>query len=406
VIIRRKSVLNFSLRAKDSPAEKENGRIMSSEKEMKFFSTNITREDTLGMLRVYGAIKNGEAVPFEEIRKVSGFSEEIFSEKMRLCKEKKIVEISGHQQGVDQVEVKCRETEGKGFLGMSFENDHCSLTVLDAGGAVSRREKLPLEALRTMRGRVGELKALIKEVALKTTFKGVPLRLGGVVMGERMEGKEGKGRGIVSEGLSKLFKCDIIECERAVAAAYVEKQENPEAEGSGRMLYLHADSGEGVLIGEENISGSIAPGKGNESYLRRWDQFNAVKTAKELIKKGLGTDIVGIVKGDLDLISIYEIFQASENGDELANDLIKRSALALGIRAAYLVNLFDVDLIVLGGGIEKPGGMFKEYMEESFSRFLLNAKSGKVRITGAIDGEQVYSFGAALMCRREIFTEV
>ncbi|MFA6636832.1 MAG: ROK family protein [Candidatus Omnitrophota bacterium] len=378
---------------------------MSNDRAVRYFTTNDVGEDELKMLKVYGALKGEKTVSLGELERISGVSSDILIEKMKGLVKNKVVELSDVHGGGASFDVICREAEGKGFLGISFGKENCFLTVLDSCGSLSRKEKLPLQSLKTLRGRIGEIKDIIRTVSKTTTFRGIPLRSGGVVINSQMEGKERKGIALVVEGLSKVFKCDIALARRAAAAAYTEKKDNPAAVEKKKMLYFHTDSGEGVIVEGERIIESRAPGKGNESYLRAWDQFDAARIAIDLAEKGMGTDIVGMVKGDLGLVTIYEVLEASENGDELAEDLVKRSALALGVRAAYLANLFDIDVIVLGGGIERPGVKFREYMKESFDRFLLNEKKGKVDIVGGISDENVYSLGAALLSRREIFME-
>ena len=379
---------------------------MDENRAVRYFTTNDTGKDASKMLKVYGALKGEKPVSLGELEKLSGISLDILTEKMRLCAKNKVVELSQVHGDEASCEVSCRESEGKGFLGISFEKENCFLTILDSCGNISRKENLPLQALKTLRGRMGELKDIVKTVSKTTAFKGIPLRSGGVVINSRMEGKERKGIKLVIEGLSKVFKCEIALARRAAAAAYVEKKDNPAASEKKKMLYFHTDSGEGVIVEGEHVTESRAPGKGNESYLRAWDQFDAAGTARELAKKGMGTDIVGMVKGDLDLVTISEVLEASENGDELADDLVKRSALALGVRAAYLANLFDIDVVVLGGGIERPGVKFREYMKKSFDCFLLNEKKGKVEIAAGVSDENIYSLGAAFLSRREIFMEV
>ena len=378
---------------------------MGNNREVRYFTTNDAGDDVKAMLRIFGVIKSGEVSTFDEIRSAAGVEQDFLADKIRLCRENKSIERRHNGGSEGGCEIDCREADGKGFLGISFEGENCSLVVLDSRGEVSRRETLPIPELKTLRGRVGEIKTIVKTVSKTTSFRGVPLRACGVVIHEAMEGKERKGISIVAEGLSKVFKCDVIVARRATAAAYTEQQKNPEVKAN-KMIFLHTDSGEGVLIKGENIIESRAPAMGKESYLRAWDQFDAVETAKDLVRKGLGTDIVGMVKGDVNAVSIVEVLEAAEKGDELAADLIKRSALALGVRTAYLANIFNVDMIVLGGGVERAAGGFKEHMKESFERFLLNEKKKKVEITGGSSEVEVYSLGAALLCRREMFTEV
>ncbi len=128
--------------------------------------------------------------------------------------------------------------------------------------------------------------------------------------------------------------------------------------------------------------------------------------AKELVKKGAGTDIVRITGGDIDRINQDVVLKAAEEQDEPAVDLVKRSALALGMRAAYLANMFDAGFIILGGGIERKEGNFAKFVKESAGKFLLKKVAAKAEIALGVLGERASSVGVASLCRRKLFMEV
>ena len=113
-----------------------------------------------------------------------------------------------------------------------------------------------------------------------------------------------------------------------------------------------------------------------------------------------------MVNGDIGALTLSTVLDAAEEKDELAEDLIKRSALALGVRTAYLVNIFDINLVILGGGTQKKEGRFIDYVRESAEKFLSEDKVKKTKIIPGILGDEASSIGAALLCRRELFMEV
>jgi len=173
------------------------------------------------------------------------------------------------------------------------------------------------------------------------------------------------------------------------------------------MLYLFSEVGSGVVVkGGAIFEADNTSAGNNENYLCPWDQFNLVATAKNLVNKGLGTDIVNKVNGDADAITLGVVLEAAGDGDELAEDLVKRSGLALGVRMAYLVNMFNPELVILGGGTEIKQGSFAEYVGESSARFLLDEVSEKIKIIPGVLGAEASSVGAASIARRELFMEV
>jgi glucokinase len=169
---------------------------------------------------------------------------------------------------------------------------------------------------------------------------------------------------------------------------------------------MYADVGSGVIIKSEMIFEAGVADSGESAYLRPWKQFSIVETAKSLVNKGLGTDIVDMVDGNIDSITLDVVLSAAENHDELAEDLVKRSALALGVRVAYLTNMFNTGIVILGGGMEKKEGDFTQFVNESAKRFFLKDLAGKVDIVSGVLGKEASSIGAASLCRRELFMEV
>jgi len=75
------------------------------------------------------------------------------------------------------------------------------------------------------------------------------------------------------------------------------------------------------------------------------------------IRKGANTSIAELVGGDLSRIDAKIVFQAAEGGDELAKKLISRLAYYFGIGLVNLVNIFNPELILIGGGVAKMGDL-------------------------------------------------
>jgi glucokinase len=112
-----------------------------------------------------------------------------------------------------------------------------------------------------------------------------------------------------------------------------------------------------------------------------------------------------MVNGDVGKITTRVVLEAAAKQDELAEDLVKRSALALGVRIAYMANIFGPDIVVIGGGVEQGSGDFVGFAKESAKKFLLKDRRDKLEIVPGALGENVSSIGAASLCRRELFME-
>ena len=81
------------------------------------------------------------------------------------------------------------------------------------------------------------------------------------------------------------------------------------------------------------------------------------REAKHQIQKGVPTSILDYTGRDVQKVTAEIIQTAAEHGDALAKELIARASYYLGIGLANLINLFNPELIVIGGGLSNMGGM-------------------------------------------------
>lgn len=369
------------------------------QKPLKYFTTDVPSGDAGQRQRIFDAIKNNAPVSVAEISERSGVSREVLKDVISAYQEKNIIKLTEEGKILDF------NTSERSFIGISFDGENCFLVLMDIEGKVTKKEKIFLPTLKGLKGRMREFKDIAKELARGTRLRGTSLYMAGMAVSEDIEKRGEKIVPMLAEGVSHLFGCRVTAAKGATAAAYAEREKNEDVKGKD-ILYLHTDSGDGVYIKEETIMEKQCSGEGTGAYLRPWGQFNAAKTARHLVNKGLGTDLVTMVGGDIERITMADVLDAAHQGDELAADLVKRSALALGVRAAYLVNILDAHNIILGGGIDKKEGDFADHMHESMARFLVEEKVGKIKIKYGTLGEEAYPTGAALLCRRELFTEV
>lgn len=83
-----------------------------------------------------------------------------------------------------------------------------------------------------------------------------------------------------------------------------------------------------------------------------------VAEAKRLIEKQeTDTAILEYAGGIMEELKAEHIHQAALAGDELANRLIDRNAYYLGVGLASLINIFNPQVIIIGGGLANMGDM-------------------------------------------------
>jgi len=353
-------------------------------------------------LRIFNILKSSNAASVPDISKNTGINENTAAEYINACVKKDLLRISGAEKegGVDFAE------GDSAFLGIGFSNQECVISVLDLSGKVINKENIGIAPLVKMKGRVKEIKEIVERVRGGTQLSGKAFTRVGIAVPERLRELVGKSPDILAEGAAHIFNCDVLIGKAATAAGYAERESAAAAAGRD-ALYVHSDVGAGVVVKGDMIFEADKEEAAKEfSYLRPWNQFSIVTTAKNLVNKGLGTDIVNMVGGDIESITLDVVLRAAEDRDELAEDLVKRAGLALGVRTAYLVNMFRPEIVILGGGTEKKEGDFLQFVKESADKFYLNELADKVEMIPGVLGEEASSVGAALLCRREVFMEV
>lgn len=79
------------------------------------------------------------------------------------------------------------------------------------------------------------------------------------------------------------------------------------------------------------------------------------REARRKIKEGAQTAILSYADGDIDKVTAETVWQAAEQGDALAEELIARTGYYFGIGLANLINIFNPELIIIGGGLSNMG---------------------------------------------------
>jgi glucokinase len=116
------------------------------------------------------------------------------------------------------------------------------------------------------------------------------------------------------------------------------------------------------------------------------------REAKRRLKERSRTAILKYVGGDPEKVTAQIIHSAAEQGDKLAKDLIARTGYYVGVGLANLINIFNPELIVIGGGLSNIGDMllkpaFKEAAERSYKeafQAVRFASAGLARNSGVL----------------------
>jgi glucokinase len=90
-----------------------------------------------------------------------------------------------------------------------------------------------------------------------------------------------------------------------------------------------------------------------------------------------------------------EVFRAASNGDKDATEILTSAGEALGVSVAFLVNVLDPEMIVVGGGLGMAGGAYWDAFQRSCREHIFADNSRGLPIVTATLGVDAGLVGAA-----------
>jgi len=141
---------------------------------------------------------------------------------------------------------------------------------------------------------------------------------------------------------------------------------------------------------------------GNIGCLERLVSGTAV--AEEAIRRlsqGEKSSLTEIVGGKIKSITAEKVSLAAQNGDSLALEVISKAATYLGIGLVNLVNIFNPEMIIIGGGLAKMGDLLLEPARRVVRESAFQLSARLVRIVPAQLGDDAAVLGAAIFARQQ-----
>jgi len=135
---------------------------------------------------------------------------------------------------------------------------------------------------------------------------------------------------------------------------------------------------------------------GNRGCLEALASGTAVaRDAIRRITQGEKSSLVEMAEGKIESITAETVGTAARNGDSLALDVLSRAANYLGVGMVNLVNIFNPEMIVLGGGMAKLGSLFIDPAKRVVAERAFPISAQAVRIVTAQLGNEAGVYGAA-----------
>ncbi|MDP8233470.1 MAG: ROK family transcriptional regulator [Candidatus Saelkia tenebricola] len=217
--------------------------------------------------------------------------------------------------------------------------------------------------------------------------------------------------------LEQKFNMPVYVENDATVAAFGEREFELESEVKN-LVFMYSGVGCGIIINGQIYSGATGcsgelglPGltdqeKQNFKGLDRWqaDLGLKEKAQKAVITEGVDSKILELCGGDAGKIDFKSVVEAAREGDTLAIELVKKSGEELGIRIAYLIQMLNPEVVVIGGGIERAGSVLLDEIKRVVRDKTFEEIGHQVRIVPTQLGENAVALGAVSLVIQHIFT--
>ena len=197
------------------------------------------------------------------------------------------------------------------------------------------------------------------------------------------------------------------------------------ARGVAHFIYVTISTGIGggivvdgkLLLGSRGLAGEIGhmtiADKGPPCHCGNrgcWEALASgtalAKVARKQIEAGAYTTILSFAEGKIDKVTAQTVQSAAEKGDPLANQLILKTAYYFGVGLANLVNIFNPEMIVIGGGLSNMGNRLLKPAYQVAGERAFNQSYRMVRFVRAALGRNSGVLGAAAFAFDEMKREL
>ncbi len=143
-----------------------------------------------------------------------------------------------------------------------------------------------------------------------------------------------------------------------------------------------------------DISGPRCP-CGNTGCLEMLASGRAVaREAQRVIAQGTKTVMREIAEGHAEFVTAQTVAAAANRGDAVAISIVSKAANYLGIGLVNLVNIFNPEMIIIGGGMAKMGEMLLQPARKLVAERAFQYPASIVRIVSSQLGDNSGVLGA------------
>ena len=129
--------------------------------------------------------------------------------------------------------------------------------------------------------------------------------------------------------------------------------------------------------------------------------FALIRKFKEKIEQG-STSILVKKNKSIESITLTDIIQAAKNEDVLCIELLSEIGEKLGMGLAAMINVFNPELIILGGTLSETGDYLRLPAKSAINKYSLSLVNSDTELKLSKLGEKAGILGACMIARNKI----
>ncbi len=130
-----------------------------------------------------------------------------------------------------------------------------------------------------------------------------------------------------------------------------------------------------------------------------------LRHARETLSVRPGGILYDLIEGDLTRLSVDGVVKAAEESDDAALNALEKVGQQLGMGIANLVNIFNPELVVLGGALNLAGDFLMPVVEETVQAHTLPQPHQIVRLARSAHGADACVMGTVALVLDDILRE-
>ncbi|HZG23115.1 MAG TPA: ROK family transcriptional regulator [Chitinophagaceae bacterium] len=130
--------------------------------------------------------------------------------------------------------------------------------------------------------------------------------------------------------------------------------------------------------------------------------YAMIRMFKERIQQGFTSKLVSKYE-NAEHIKLQDIIDAAQNDDMLCIELIADLGEKIGKGLAVLINIFNPELVILGGTLSKTGDLVRLPVKSALNKFSLGLVNNDTKLKMSKLGEKAGVMGGCLIARNNVF---